>query len=85
MPFNGLYTYGQPRVGDPDFCGNCDTHFGDQYFRFVNNLDIVTRVPLADLPALPWPETYAHAGRLLYFDLSRETCNTTTSTGGITF
>ena len=68
LPFNGLYTYGQPRVGNPNFCGNCDTHFGDQYFRFVNNQDIVTRVPPRLFLHFPWPETYSHAGRLLYFD-----------------
>jgi len=68
LPFNGLYTYGQPRVGDPDFCGNCDAHFGEQYFRFVNNQDIVTRVPPRFFPHFPWPDTYGHAGRLLYFD-----------------
>jgi triacylglycerol lipase len=68
LPFNGLYNYGQPRVGDPDFCGNCDTHFCEQYFRFVNNQDIITRVPPRFFPHFPWPETYGHAGRLLYFD-----------------
>lgn len=68
LPFNGLYTYGQPRVGDLEFCGNCDTHFGDQYFRFVNNEDIVTRVPPRFFPHFPLPDVYGHAGRLLYFD-----------------
>ena len=68
LPFNGLCTYGQPRVGNPDFCGNCDTHFGGQYFRFVNNQDIVTRVPPRFFPHFPWPDIYGHAGRLLLFD-----------------
>jgi triacylglycerol lipase len=68
LPFNGLYTYGQPRVGDPDFCGNCETHFGEQYFRFVNDEDIVTRVPPRFFPHFPLPDTYGHAGRLLFFD-----------------
>ena len=67
-PFNGLYTYGQPRVGDPNFCGNCDTHFGDQHFRFVNNEDIVTRVPPRIFPHFPLPDIYGHSGRLVYFD-----------------
>jgi len=68
LPFNGLYTFGQPRVGDPTFCGNCDTHFGDQYFRFVNNEDIVTRIPPRIFPHFPLPDIYGHCGSLLYFD-----------------
>ena len=68
LPFNGLYTFGQPRVGDPEFCGNCDTHFGDQYFRFVNDEDIVTRVPPRIFPHFPLPDIYGHCGQLRYFD-----------------
>jgi triacylglycerol lipase len=70
QPFNGLYTFGQPRVGDPDFCGACDTHFGDQYFRFVNNEDIVTRIPPRIFPHFPLPDIYGHGGQLAYFDAS---------------
>jgi triacylglycerol lipase len=44
-PIAGLYTFGQPRVGTHDFCDACDTNFGNYYFRYVNNRDIVTRVP----------------------------------------
>jgi len=43
---NGLYTFGQPRVGDPVFTEACDKAFGLRYFRFVHNNDIVPRVPL---------------------------------------
>jgi triacylglycerol lipase len=68
LPFNGLYTFGQPRVGNPEFCGNCDTHFGDQYFRFVNDEDIVTRVPPRFFPHFPRPDIYGHCGQLRYFD-----------------
>jgi triacylglycerol lipase len=68
MPVNGLYTFGQPRVGDIDFCTQCDSHFGDQMFRFVNNEDIVTRVPPRIVPHLPLPEFYAHSGQLRFFD-----------------
>lgn len=75
MPFNGLYTYGQPRVGDPDFCGNCDTHFGDQYYRFVNDEDIVTRVPPRLFPHFPTPDVYGHCGRLVYFDAHHQMQN----------
>jgi len=43
---NGLYTFGQPRVGDSDYCKACDRMFGLRYFRFVHNNDIVPRVPM---------------------------------------
>ena len=65
-PVNGLYTFGQPRVGDLTFGRNCDAHFGNLYFRFVNNEDIVTRVP-PRVVAVP-PCFYGHAGQVLYFD-----------------
>lgn|SRR5262249_14690955 len=68
MPVNGLYTFGQPRVGDVPFCTQCDTHFGDATFRFVNNEDIVTRVPPRIVPHIPLPEFYGHFGALRYFD-----------------
>jgi|GEM_PF-687765 len=67
MPVNGLYTFGQPRVGDLNFCAQCDSHFGDLMFRFVNNEDIVTRVPPRIVPHLP-PDFYGHSGQLRFFD-----------------
>jgi|TARA_Y100000004_G_scaffold124158_1_gene139625 triacylglycerol lipase len=39
-----LYTYGQPRVGNKKFCSKIDRECNWQ--RFVNNNDIVPRVPL---------------------------------------
>jgi triacylglycerol lipase len=68
MPVNGLYTFGQPRIGDIRFCTQCDSHFGDVMFRFVNNEDIVTRIPPRIVPQLPLPEFYGHSGQLRYFD-----------------
>ena len=54
----GLYTFGSPRVGDADF----KTDFLVNAYRFVNNNDIVTRVP---------PEGfYHHVGELKYIDNS---------------
>src|SRR5262249_10255307 len=44
-PFAGLYTFGQPRVGNVPFCSVCDADFTSRYFRYVNDEDIVTRVP----------------------------------------
>jgi triacylglycerol lipase len=68
VPVSGLYTYGQPRVGDLTFCTMCDSHFGAQHFRFVNDQDIVTRVPPRIYLHFPGPEYYGHSGKVLYFD-----------------
>ena len=55
-PTQGLYTFGSPRVGDESF----KKDFHVNAYRFVNNNDIVTRVPP--------PGLYSHVGRLLYID-----------------
>jgi hypothetical protein len=52
----GLYTYGSPRVGDRDFKNG----FPIKTYRFVNNNDIVTRVPPSGL--------YQHVGDLKHID-----------------
>jgi triacylglycerol lipase len=62
QPIAGLYTFGQPRVGTSSFCGACEGDFGNLYFRYVNNQDIVTRVP----PRLPLP--YRHTGQIKFID-----------------
>lgn len=58
---NGVYTLGQPRVGDADFTAAFNRSFDGRSFRFVNNNDIVTRVPA-------WLRGYRHGGHMLYFD-----------------
>jgi triacylglycerol lipase len=60
-PVAGLYTFGQPRIGTRDFCQPCDGDFGKLNFRFVNNKDIVPRVP-------PRLLGYWHAGNVRYID-----------------
>jgi len=60
-PIAGLYTFGQPRVGTANFCQACDANFGSYYFRYVNNEDIVTRIPPRELG-------YWHAGKTRYID-----------------
>jgi hypothetical protein len=52
----GLYTYGSPRVGDLNF----KEGFNVNAYRFVNNSDIVTKVPPAAM--------YLHVGELKYID-----------------
>jgi triacylglycerol lipase len=52
----GLYTYGSPRVGDLDFKNG----FPVKTYRFVNNNDVVTKVPP--------PGLYQHVGDLKHID-----------------
>lgn len=54
----GLYTFGSPRVGSRRYVNHCRF---PEYYRWVNNNDIVTRVP-------PIWLGYSHAGQLMYFD-----------------
>lgn len=60
-PVNGLYTFGQPRTGDREFAKNFNADFGEKTFRFVNNNDIVARVPFRSMH-------YSHVGTFKYFD-----------------
>jgi triacylglycerol lipase len=63
---NGLYTFGSPLVGGRKFA----RQFRADTYRFVNNNDIVTRVP----PFGPFkpprflPGVYKHVGQLVYID-----------------
>lgn len=45
-----VYTYGQPRVGDPEFSAAFDAKLGAVTFRYVNDFDIVPHVPLTRMP-----------------------------------
>ena len=56
MP-KGLFTYGSPRVGDNRYVN----HVKLEYFRWVNNNDIVTQVPPA------WMG-YRHTGQEMYIN-----------------
>nr|MBF0222139.1 lipase family protein [Desulfobulbaceae bacterium] len=59
-PVAGLYTFGQPRTGNRVFARNFNSDFGKYAFRFVNNNDVVTRIPPRELQ-------YSHVGNLKYF------------------
>lgn len=63
----GVYTFGQPRVGDWVFVNEISRALKGKVFRFVNNNDIVPRVPP---PYLPWNPTriYIHMGTTFYFN-----------------
>ena len=56
---NELYTFGSPRVGDRHFVKEMSTD-KIKHYRFVNNNDIVTRVPP--------PLLYRHHGELVYIN-----------------
>lgn len=53
----GLFTYGSPRVGDKRYVNYCKLN----HYRWVNNNDIVVRVP-------PMWMGYRHAGKELYLN-----------------
>eukprot|EP01087_Luapelamoeba_hula_P024596 TRINITY_DN942_c0_g1_i1.p1 TRINITY_DN942_c0_g1~~TRINITY_DN942_c0_g1_i1.p1 ORF type:complete len:718 (+),score=90.75 TRINITY_DN942_c0_g1_i1:170-2323(+) len=46
----GVYTFGQPRLGDVNFARFIERTVGPVFFRFVNDNDLVPRLPLA-IPA----------------------------------
>ena len=63
----GVYTFGQPRVGDRTFAQQLNQHTDGKVFRFVNNNDIVPHVPP---PFSIWNPTrfYGHVGIAKYLD-----------------
>jgi triacylglycerol lipase len=62
---NGIYTFGQPRVGLYEFCGNYDHQLRSRTFRFVNKKDMVPRVPFRG-----WD--YSDVGQMIHFDSNDE-------------
>ena len=57
----GVYTFGQPRVGDPGFARAYNNLIGDRTFRVVHDVDIV--------PHVPWLlGTRRHTEREIYYD-----------------
>jgi hypothetical protein len=53
QPVSAVYTYGQPRVGDPEFSQAFDTKLRASTFRYVNDQDIVPHLPLPKMPGRP--------------------------------
>lgn len=66
---NGVYTLGQPRAGDAEFTAVFNNAFAGRAFRFVNNNDIVTRVPA-------WIRGYRQGEAMLYFDTAGQLLDT---------
>ena len=61
IPIEAVYTFGQPRVGDAEFATLLHDKMGVSVHRFVNDRDIVPRVPLFGMG-------YCHYGNLTFFD-----------------
>jgi len=57
-PIQGVYTFGQPRVGDDDFAARVEERLGGRYFRIVHSADPVPLVPFKK-------DRYESAGRKL--------------------
>lgn len=57
---DGVYTFGQPRTCDHLLAGTYDEAFVERTFRFVNNNDVVARMP-------PGP-VFHHVNDVRYFD-----------------
>jgi len=57
----GLYTIGQPRVGNLTFASKLEEAIKDRYVRVVNNNDPVTNIPLKF-----WK--FRHSGKIYYID-----------------
>ncbi|MEL7356367.1 MAG: lipase family protein [Cyanobacteria bacterium J06560_6] len=63
----GVYTFGQPRVGDRTFVNQLNTQTKGRVFRFVNNNDIVPHIP-PPFSILNPTRLYGHMGTLKYFN-----------------
>ena len=66
---SGLYTFGQPRVGDWQFVREVNQRMGDRMFRYVNNNDVVPMIP-PQFNILKPTRFYGHMGQFRYFSTS---------------
>jgi len=57
----GIYTIGQPRVGNEKFVDDFETRMKEKHVRIINNRDAVPRVPVRTMK-------YRHSGTVLYLD-----------------
>ena len=65
---NLMATFGSPRCGDQTFVNGIKANTDDNIFRFINNEDLVTRVP-------PRSMGFRHIGETRYFDENGELTN----------
>ncbi|MGD1905161.1 MAG: hypothetical protein ACFB0C_04110, partial [Leptolyngbyaceae cyanobacterium] len=64
---SGLYTFGQPRVGDWQFVREVNQRMGDRMGRYVNNNDVVPLIP-PQFNILKPTRFYGHMGQFRYFN-----------------
>jgi pimeloyl-ACP methyl ester carboxylesterase len=64
----GICTLGSPRVGDPEFVRAFDGHFGPRSARYVNDHDLVARVPPELIGVFGIGLHYGHVGQLRFID-----------------
>ena len=69
-PIEGIYTYGMPKTSNRTAANYINSNFGSRFFRFVNDRDIVTRIPPGS----------RHVGRLIHFDKHGEIKNANSNT-----
>jgi triacylglycerol lipase len=65
---SSVHTFGSPRVGDTVFAAAFERALRNRAFRFVNNEDLVTRVPPPDLPFGAKTLRYEHVGEMKFID-----------------
>ncbi|MEO1591102.1 MAG: lipase family protein [Cyanobacteria bacterium J06632_22] len=63
----GVYTFGQPRVGDWQFSRQLSKRLDGRIFRFINNNDVVPHLPPPFSPLSPL-RFYTHLGSAKYFN-----------------
>lgn len=63
----GLYTFGQPRVGDITFTRQLQKNLTGKVFRFVNSKDVFPHVPIP-FTFRNLTKIYAHLGTIKYFN-----------------
>jgi hypothetical protein len=78
----GVYTFGQPRVGDTTFSKKYKES-KIKHHRFVNNKDIVPTVPSRFIPGAFPPAFYTHCGELEFFDKNGKLVGASSSELGV--
>lgn len=66
----GVFTYGQPLVGNYSYAQILNDKLGSRLHRWVNHCDIVTRIPVIELPSIAW-----YYARTPYSDALEEAAN----------
>jgi triacylglycerol lipase len=72
----GLYTFGSPRVGDRTYMDHFNAAMNDRAFRFVNDEDIVAKLPFKAIG-------YCHVGEKCRFNTDGQLCRQPLSRDGL--